>query len=147
AAMLKDATFKWDLVPLPAGPKGKYAVIGQAGIGVLKKSPRAEQAADFLAYFANAANAAKLAAYFPPARASLLTADTMAKTSPMLSGDQLQEVVIDGIQKGVVKPSHTGQAELAQTARAALDPLWKPDADVKAVLDGVCAKIQPLLGG
>ncbi|MEU7860696.1 extracellular solute-binding protein [Nonomuraea sp. NPDC049141] len=147
AAMLKDATFKWDLVPLPAGPKGKYAVIGQAGIGVLKKSPRAQQATEFLAYFANAANAAKLAAYFPPARTSLLTADTMAKTSPMLSGDQLQEVVIDGIQKGVVKPSHTGQAELAQTARAALDPLWKPDADVKAVLDGVCAKIQPLLGG
>ena len=71
----------------------------------------------------------------------------MAKTSPMLNSDQLQEVVIDGIEKGVVKPSHTGQAELAQTTRAALDPLWKPDADVKAVLDGVCAKIQPLLGG
>ncbi|MEU4328555.1 ABC transporter substrate-binding protein [Nonomuraea dietziae] len=147
AAMLEDATFKWDLVPLPAGPKGEYAVIGQAGIGVLKKSPRAEQATDFLTYFTNAANSAKLAAYFPPARGSLLTADTMAKTSPMLNGDQLQEVVVDGIQKGVVKPSHTGQAELAQTARAALDPLWKPDADVKAVLDGVCAKIQPLLGG
>ncbi|MGW6497609.1 ABC transporter substrate-binding protein [Nonomuraea angiospora] len=147
AAMLKDATFKWDLVPLPAGPKGEYAVIGQAGIGVLKKSPRAEQAADFLAYFTNSANSAKLAAYFPPARTSLLTADTMAKTSPMLNGDQLQKVVIDGIQKGVVKPSHKGQAELAQTARAALDPLWKPDADVKTVLDGVCAKIQPLLGG
>ncbi|MEV4020935.1 sugar ABC transporter substrate-binding protein [Nonomuraea angiospora] len=147
AAMLKDATFKWDLVPLPAGPKGEYAVIGQAGIGVLKKSPRAEQAAEFLAYFTNSANSAKLAAYFPPARTSLLTADTMAKTSPMLNGDQLQKVVIDGIQKGVVKPSHKGQAELAQTARAALDPLWKPDADVKAVLDGVCAKIQPLLGG
>ncbi|GAA2769812.1 ABC transporter substrate-binding protein [Nonomuraea dietziae] len=147
AAMLEDATFKWDLVPLPAGPKGEYAVIGQAGIGVLKKSPRAEQATDFLTYFTNAANSAKLAAYFPPARGSVLTADTMAKTSPMLNGDQLQEVVVDGIQKGVVKPSHTGQAELAQTARAALDPLWKPDADVKAVLDGVCAKIQPLLGG
>ncbi|MEV4066376.1 ABC transporter substrate-binding protein [Nonomuraea dietziae] len=147
AAMLEDATFKWDLVPLPAGPKGEYAVIGQAGIGVLKKSPRAEQATDFLTYFTNAANSAKLAAYFPPARGSLLTADTMAKTSPLLNGDQLQEVVVDGIQKGVVKPSHTGQAELAQTVRAALDPLWKPDADVKAVLDGVCAKIQPLLGG
>ncbi|MER6008237.1 sugar ABC transporter substrate-binding protein [Nonomuraea angiospora] len=147
AAMLKDATFKWDLVPLPAGPKGEYAVIGQAGIGVLKKSPRAAQAADFLAYFTNSANSAKLAAYFPPARTSLLTADTMAKTSPLLNGDQLQKVVIDGIEKGVVKPSHKGQAELAQTARAALDPLWKPDADVKAVLDGVCAKIQPLLGG
>lgn len=146
AAMLKDATFDWDLVPLPAGPKGPYAVIGQAGIGVLKKSPNAELAADFLAFFTNTANSAKLAAYFPPPRRSQLTADTLARTNPLLKPDQLQQVVIDGIGKGVVKPSHTGQAELAQTVRAALDPLWKPDADVKAVLDGVCAKIQPMLG-
>src|SRR5258705_2089265 len=30
ASLLKDAKFGWDLVPLPAGPKGTYAVIGQA---------------------------------------------------------------------------------------------------------------------
>ncbi|MFC5818867.1 ABC transporter substrate-binding protein [Nonomuraea harbinensis] len=146
AAMLEDGEFGWDLVPLPAGPKGEYAVIGQAGIGVLKKSPNAEAAADFLAFFTDEANSAKLAAYFPPARDSLLTAETMAKTSPLLKPEQLQEVVIDGIETGVVKPSHTGQAELAQTVRASLDALWVADADVKTVLDGVCAKIQPMLG-
>jgi multiple sugar transport system substrate-binding protein len=54
-------------------------------------------------------------------------------------------VVIDGIERGDIKTSHTGYAELQQTVRAALDPLWKPDADVKAVLSGVCAKINPLL--
>ncbi|GAA3413878.1 hypothetical protein GCM10018952_32210 [Streptosporangium vulgare] len=54
--------------------------------------------------------------------------------------------MIGGIEKGVVKPNHTGQAELSQTVRAALDPLWQPGADVKAVLGGVCAKIQPMLG-
>ena len=96
--------------------------------------------------FTTAANSAKLAAYFPPARSSQLTADTMAKTSPLLKPEQLQEVVIDGIETGVVKPGHTGQAELAQTIRASLDALWVPDADVKTVLDGVCAKIQPMLG-
>lgn len=146
AAMLKEGTFDWDLVPLPAGPKGEYAVIGQAGIGVLKKSPNAELATDFLTFFTNPANSAKLAAYFPPARSSLLTADTMAKTNPLLKPGQLQQVVIDGIENGVVKPSHTGQAELGQTVRASLDPLWTADADVKTVLDGVCAKIQPMLG-
>ena len=59
---------------------------------------------------------------------------------------QLQEVVIGGIEKGVVKPNHIGQAELSQTVRAALDPLWQPGADVTAVLGGVCAKIPPMLG-
>jgi multiple sugar transport system substrate-binding protein len=145
ASLLKDAKFGWDLVPLPTGPKGKYAVIGQAGIGVLKKSQHADVAADFLAFFTNPANSAKLAAYFPPPRQSLLNADTLAKTNPLLKPEQLQRVVIDGISTGVVKPSHSGQAEISQAVRSALDPLWKPDANVKSVLDGVCSAINPLL--
>ncbi|MEV6980064.1 sugar ABC transporter substrate-binding protein [Sphaerisporangium sp. NPDC051017] len=146
AALLDGAKFGWDLVPLPAGPKGDYAVIGQAGLGVLKKSPNAAQAIDFLAFFTNPANSTKLAAYFPPPRASQLTTETLAKSNPLLKPEQLKEVVIDGLAKAVVKPSHIGQAELSQTVRAELDPLWKADADVKAVLDGVCAKIQPMIG-
>ncbi|GAA1360189.1 ABC transporter substrate-binding protein [Catellatospora chokoriensis] len=145
ASLLKEAKFGWDLVPLPTGPKGEYAVIGQAGLGALKKGKNADVAADFLAFFTNPANSAKLAAYFPPPRTSLLTAETLAKTNPLLKPEQLQQVVIDGISSGVVKPSHTGQAEIAQAVRAALDPLWKPDADVKAVLGGVCSAINPLL--
>jgi multiple sugar transport system substrate-binding protein len=57
----------------------------------------------------------------------------------------LQTVVIDGIATGVVKPSHTGQAEISQAVRAGLDPLWKPDADVKNVLGAVCTAIKPML--
>jgi multiple sugar transport system substrate-binding protein len=145
ASLLKDAKFGWDLVPLPAGPKGKYAVVGQAGLGVLKKSKHAQAATDFLAFFTNPANSTKLAAYFPPARQSQLNAETLAKTNPLLKPAQLQSVVIDGIATGVVKPSHTSSAEIAQNVRASLDPLWKPDANVKGVLDTVCTGLKPLL--
>ena len=145
ASLLKDAKFGWDLVTLPTGPTGKYAVIGQAGLGALKKGKHADVAADFLAFFTNRQNSASLAAYFPPPRKSQLTAENLAKTNPLLKPEQLQSVVIDGIATGVVKPSHTGQAELVQAVRAALDPLWRPDADVKSVLDGVCTAINPLL--
>ncbi|MGX7671293.1 ABC transporter substrate-binding protein [Plantactinospora sp. DSM 117369] len=145
ASLLKDGGFGWDLVPLPAGPKGTYAVIGQGGIGVLKQGKHTDAALDFLAYLTNPDNSTKLAQFFPPPRQSQLTAETLAKTNPKLKPEQLQKVVVDGITNGVVKPNHTGQAELSQQVRAALDPLWTPNADVKAVLDGVCAKIQPLL--
>ncbi|GIJ76943.1 multiple sugar transport system substrate-binding protein [Micromonospora phaseoli] len=145
ASLLTDQKFDWDLVPLPAGPKGEYAVIGQGGMGVLKQGRNAETAADFLAYLTNPTNSAKLAQFFPPPRTSLLTAETLAKTNPLLSPEQLQQVVIDGIADGVVKPSHTGQAELNQAVRAGLDPLWQPNADVRGVLDGVCSSINPLL--
>jgi multiple sugar transport system substrate-binding protein len=145
ASLLKDAKFKWELVPLPTGPKGKYAVIGQGGLGVLKKGKHAEAAADFLKFFTNEENSAKLAQFFPPPRKPLLTAETLAKTNPLLKPAQLQDVVIDGISSGVVKPSHKGSAELSQAVRANLDPLWKPDANVSAVLGTVCTSIQPLL--
>ena len=72
-------------------------------------------------------------------------AATLAKGNPLLKPEQLQTVVIDGISPGVVKPSHKNSAEIGQAVRAALDPLWKPDADVKTVLSGVCTAIQPLL--
>jgi multiple sugar transport system substrate-binding protein len=145
AALLDKAKFKWDLVPLPTGPAGPYAVIGQAGIGVLKRGKHVDAAKAFLAYFTNQENSAKLAQFFPPARKSQLTTATLAKANPLLKPAQLQSVVIDGVQRGDIKTSHTGYAELQQTVRAALDPLWKPDADVKTVLSGVCSKINPLL--
>jgi multiple sugar transport system substrate-binding protein len=145
ASLLPENGFAWDLVPLPAGPKGEYAVIGQGGLGVLKQGKHPEEAADFLAYVTNPDNSAKLAQFFPPPRQSQLTAETLGKTNPKLKPEQLQKVVIDGITSGVVKPNHTGQAELSQQVRASLDPLWTPNADVKSVLDGVCSKIQPML--
>ncbi|QNE19229.1 sugar ABC transporter substrate-binding protein [Kribbella qitaiheensis] len=145
AALLDKAKFKWDLVPLPKGPAGPYAVVGQAGIGVLKRGKHVDAAKAFLAYFTNQENSAKLAQFFPPARKSQLNTATLAKANPLLKPAQLQSVVIDGVERGDIKTSHTGYAELQQTVRAALDPLWKPDADVKAVLSGVCSKINPLL--
>jgi multiple sugar transport system substrate-binding protein len=145
ASLLKDGKFGWTLVPLPAGPSGAYSVIGQGGLGVMKKGRNAAAAGEFVKFFTAPANSAKLAQFFPPPRRSQLDAGTLAKANPLLKPEQLQDVVIDGIANGVVKPSHTGSAEIGQAVRSALDPMWKPDADVPGVLRGVCAAIQPLL--
>ncbi|MGW3627016.1 ABC transporter substrate-binding protein [Streptomyces sp. NPDC000880] len=145
ATLLEGAKFGWDLVPLPAGPSGEYAVIGQAGIGALAQGKHVQQAKDFLAYFTNPQNSAKLARYFPPPRKSQLTAENLAKSNPLLTPSQLQSVVVDGIEKGIAKPNHTDQAELAQQVRAELDPLWRPKADVGGILHGLCSRISPLL--
>lgn len=145
ASLLKDAKFGWTLVPLPSGPSGAYSVIGQGGLGVLKKGKNAAAAGEFVKFFTSPANSARLAQFFPPPRQSQLNADTLAKANPLLKPEQLQTVVIDGIAAGKVKPSHAGSAEINQAVRSALDPLWKPDADVRAVLGGVCTAINPLL--
>ncbi|MDU0315045.1 sugar ABC transporter substrate-binding protein [Phycicoccus sp. M110.8] len=141
ASLLKDHPFDWGIVPLPSGPDGNAQVIGQAGIGVIGKGKNAKQAADFLAFFTNRENSANLAAYFPPPRQSLLTADTLAKANPMFTKEQLENVVIDGIKTGTVLPSHTDSNKITSKVQSALDPMWKPGADVPTVLSGVCKAI------
>jgi multiple sugar transport system substrate-binding protein len=142
-----DGSFQWDILPLPAGPAGQQNVIGQAGIGVFANAENPTVAADFLAYFTNPENAEKLAAYFPPPRESLLNAETLAAANPKLSEEQLQAVVVDGIQGAVTKPTHVNFAKLQDTVRAELDALWTADADVEAVLADTCSTIAPLLEG
>ncbi|MCK0116080.1 sugar ABC transporter substrate-binding protein [Isoptericola sp. S6320L] len=142
-----DDSFAWDVVPLPAGPQGRQNVIGQAGIGVFAQGEHPDVAADFLAWFTNPENAEQLAAYFPPPRESLLTAEVLGAANPLLSEDQLQAVVVDGITDAVTKPAHPSFAKLQDTVRAGLDPLWTADADVEAVLADVCTSIDPVLAG
>ncbi|MGW7680045.1 ABC transporter substrate-binding protein [Kribbella sp. NPDC054772] len=145
-ASLLTGSFKFGLYPLPAGPAGRYAVLGQAGVGVLAASKHPEQATDFLAYLTNPANAEKLAQFFPPPRKSLLTGTKLAANNKVLSAAQLQAVVVDQLPNAVTLPNHTKPAEIAQKGKTALDALWKPDADIPAVLNSVCAAIQPILG-
>lgn len=141
----KENPFDWDLVPLPAGPAGDYAVVGQAGVGAFAASANVDTAVEFLAYMTNKENSQKLAQFFPPARASLLNAETLAATNPLLSAEQIDGVVIDGIANGRVLPGHTNFAQIQQTVRAGLDALWVAEADVPAVLQSVCDSVGPLL--
>ena len=141
----KEKTFAWDLVPLPKGPKGEYALIGQAGVGVMKSSKNAPAAAEFVAFMTNPENAAKLSQFFPPPRKSLLKVDLLKKTNPLLSEKQLETVVIAGIVNGEVIPSHTGFPQIQQTVRSGLDAIWRPDADIAGATQRLCGQITPLL--
>ena len=145
ASLLAEDPFGWSIVPLPSGPAGDAQVIGQAGIGVVAKSDHAQVAADFLAFFTDPENSAKLAAYFPPPRESQLDARTLAKANPLFTQEQLDSVVVNGITTGKVFPAHTDSNKIGNAVQAALDPLWDPDADVASVLDGVCDAIEPEL--
>lgn len=141
----KDKPFSWDLVPLPKGAAGEYALIGQAGIGVMQSGKNAQAAADFVAYMTNPENSAKLSQFFPSARKSLLNADVLKKTNPLLSQEQIEKVVIAGISTGKVMPGHSGFAQIQQMVRSNLDAVWRPDADVPATLQKICGQIGPLL--
>jgi multiple sugar transport system substrate-binding protein len=144
-ATLLTGSFKWNVLTLPKGPSGQQNVVGQAGVGVMAKSPHKQEAEDFLAYFTNPTNGKQLAAFFPPPRKSLLNATTLAATNKKLSAQQIDDVVIQSFKGAVTKPSHANSAEIAAKVKTALDPMWQADANVGSVLKGVCTAVAPLL--
>jgi len=141
----KEKGFAWDLVPLPRGPVGNYALMGQAGIGVLQAGPNAVTAAAFVAFMTNPENSAQLSQFFPSARKSLLNADVLKKTNALLSPAQLDRVVVTGIETGKVLPGIADFARIQQTVRAGFDAIWMPQANIPAAMQAICGQIGPLL--
>ncbi|TQJ30446.1 ABC transporter substrate-binding protein [Microbacterium sp. SLBN-146] len=142
-----DPAMEWDFLPLPDGPAGPSGAVGQAGIGVIAKSEHPEAAADFLAYFTNPENSAKLAQFFPPPRESLLTLETFAQAAPAIKPEDVQRTIIDVVPNAQIKAPHANMSSIAPLVQTAFDALWMPDADVAAVTTDICEQITPLLEG
>ena len=140
-----DGSFAWDVLPLPAGPEGQVNIIGQAGIGVLKAGDHPEQSAEFLAFFSNPENAEKLAQFFPAPRLDLTNVDVLGPVNPVLSADQLQEVVVDTVTDAQTFPSHPNFAAISAAVQPKFDAIWAEGADIEELASEVCSTMQPLL--
>lgn len=145
SSLLADVPFEWGFVPMPAGPDGYHAALYQSSFVAYKSSKNPDVAVDFLKFLTNPENSAKLAAYFPPIRKSLATPENLAQVNGVLSPEQMEAVVVDGMNNGIFVPVHPKQGQLLSAISAPLDALFQPDANVKEVMDSVCARIEPLL--
>jgi multiple sugar transport system substrate-binding protein len=144
-APLADATFAWDIAPMPSGPAGEADVIGQAAFVVFTNSPNQEAAIDFLKFLTNKENTLRIAEFFPPIRASVLETDVLLTANPNINPESMRLSVIEPTLSGTVLPAHPNFPTIDLTARPFFDTLWTPDADVQATMDALCEAIQPLL--
>ena len=144
ASKLANVSFEWGIAPLPSGPAGEVSVIGQAAIVAFEKGEQKELAADFLAFMTNKENVGLMAEFFPPARQSVLDSDAFLTSNSAVTPEQMA-IVGKGIATGQVAPGHVAYPQIDSAIRPKFDALWKPDADVKSVLDTVCSTIKPLL--
>ncbi len=146
ASLLKDAKFGWDLVPLPAGPKGEYAVIGQAGLGVLKKGKNADAAADFLAFFTNPANSAKLAQFFPPPRTVAAHRRDPGQDQPAAQARRsCRRSSSTASRPAWSSPATPGRPRSARPCAPRSTRCGSPTPTSRPCSTGVCTAIKPLL--
>ncbi len=144
-AKLTDAEFAWDIAPLPGGPAGDVAMIGQAALAVFDSSPNATVAANFVAFMTNKDNVTTMAKFFPPARVSVLESEALLEANPLISPASMEQGVANAIKTGTVMPSHVAFPKIDPTIRAEFDNMWTPEADVEAVLNSVCEAISPFM--
>jgi len=141
---LSEAAFEWGLAPLPSGPAGDAATVGQAAVVAFAQGKHRELAAEFLAHMTSKENVAKMAAFFPPARKSVLEAESFLTSNVAVTPEQMK-FVTQGIENGSVLPSHQRFPQIEAEARPNFDALWSKDADVAATLKKLCSSISPLL--
>ncbi len=146
-APLATADYEWDAVPMPAGPDGRVVqYFGQSAIVVFRASPNVESAALLVKHLTNKENVLTMTEFFPPARESVLNAEEFVAGHPILSRQQMEELIRDGIRNGEAFLTPPTFAQLRLRAETVWDELWTEGADIPAVAEQLSAVIQPFLG-
>ncbi|WP_238013502.1 sugar ABC transporter substrate-binding protein [Dactylosporangium sp. AC04546] len=146
SSLLKDATFKFGMVPTPSGPAGDTQALGQSSIVTLAASKHKQAALQFLAFLTNKQNSAKLAQFYPPIRSSLLNPKTIVGSSTILTEDLVAPIVAAAKTTGKIFPSATDATGVADALNSSLDKnVYVPNADLPDALKKVCAAVSPHL--
>lgn len=146
STLLEGAPFDWDIVPTPGGPAGDVQALGQSAIVALSAGKNHEAALAFLAHLTKAENAARLSRFFPPARASLLNAEVLARSSGLLTEQQLGTIVDSITSNARIFPVAPNAASVANALDSALDEfVYAPDVDLDQALPKVCNAVEPVL--
>lgn len=136
---LSEGSFNWGMAPMPSGPAGSSAVIGQAAIAANAKGKNADLAKELVAYMTNKSCVERIAGIWPPARKSVLESEGFLTSNALVTPVQMETAVASSIENGKVLPSHINYPQIEVESKIVWDKLWNRNADVKAICDEVAA--------
>ncbi len=96
-----------------------------------------------MAFLTTKENVTQLAAFWPPARLSVLVTDAIAKNNPSIDPAQIKAAITDSITAGKVISSHPDFAKVDLTGRPFIDKLWVSGAKVQDLMDQACKALTP----
>jgi len=145
---MSSAAFEWGVVSQPDGPKGYVPSVAQNGLAAFD-GPNADIAALLVADMLSKENMEQYPVFPPGNRKSLHTPELLLKSVPAFTPEQVTATVIKAFSSPnqVLEYNHANFAPIATTLSKHFDSeLWKPGADVPAVLRNACENIKDLLG-
>jgi multiple sugar transport system substrate-binding protein len=138
-----EATFKWDVVPMPAGPAGQATSVNSAGFVVGKDSKHPEEAFAFIKFVESTAGQTRLAqmGFACPVLKSVGESDAFLKQSTQIN----HQIFIDSLAFAHMKPVFKGYDEWSSTIGDGLTPMWNGEAELNSTLDALVVSADTVL--
>jgi multiple sugar transport system substrate-binding protein len=138
-----EATFKWDVAPMPKGPAGQATSVNSAGFVVGKDSKHPEEAFAFIKFVESVAGQTRLAqmGFACPVLKSVAESDAFLKQSTSIN----QQIFIDSLAYAHMKPVFKGYDEWSSTVGDGLTPMWNGEAELNPTLDTIVTSADEVL--
>jgi multiple sugar transport system substrate-binding protein len=130
-----DATFKWDVVPMPAGPAGQATSVNSAGFVVGKDSAHPDAAFAFIKFVLSQAGQTRLAqmGFACPVLKSVAASPAFLQQKAQINN----QIFIDSLAYAHMKPVFKGYDEWASVVGDGMTPVWNGEADLTKTLDKI----------
>jgi multiple sugar transport system substrate-binding protein len=138
-----EATFKWDVVPMPAGPAGQATSVNSAGFVVGKDSAHPDAAFAFIKFVLSQAGQTRLAqmGFACPVLKSVATSPAFLQQKVLIN----QQIFIDSLAFAHMKPVFKGYDEWASVVGDGMTPVWNGEADLNKTLDTIVVDADAVL--
>ncbi|MGD0174447.1 MAG: extracellular solute-binding protein [Anaerolineales bacterium] len=138
-----EATFKWDVVPMPAGPAGQATSVNSAGFVVGKDSPHPEAAFAFIKFVLSQAGQTRLAqmGFACPVLKSVAASPAFLQQKAQIN----HQIFIDSLAYAHMKPVFKGYDEWASVVGDGMTPVWNGEADLNKTLDAIVVDADAVL--
>jgi multiple sugar transport system substrate-binding protein len=136
--------FKWDVVPMPAGPAGRATSVNSAGFVVAKDSKNPDAAFKFIQYVLSPEGQTSLTQL----GLAIPVLKTVAESPTFLNQKMVdinQKAFLDSVAFARMKPVFKGYEEWAAAVGDGMAPIWTGEAELNPTLDTVVKSADEVL--
>ena len=130
-----EASFKWDVAPMPAGPAGRFTSVNSAGFVIAKGSKQPDAAWKFLEFVLSTAAQTRLAelGFACPVLKSVAESAVFLQQATPIN----HQVFLDALNYARMKPVFVGYDEWASAVGDGMGAVWRDEAELNPTLDAV----------
>ncbi len=138
-----EASFKWDVAPMPTGPAGQATSVNSAGFVVAKATKYPQESFNFIKFVLSEKGQTRLAelGFACPVLKSVAESPAFLEQEVKVN----HQVFLDSLAFARMKPSFKGYEEWSSVIGDGMSVVWTGEAELDATLDEVVKQADEVL--